>query len=93
MHEDETNQEKEFKSILNRLLQFKEERDKLICEIDDIIDRISENRKPQVENKAELTSIKEEPPVVIPILQQRVREIDLANERLRAISNRLNELV
>ena len=95
MNEEQANQEKEFRSILNALLVYGESRDKLISEIDEIIDRIAENRKPSA------TLIQKEAPdmaktpaqVVIPTLRQRVREMDLANERLKAISNRLNELV
>ena len=89
---EEANQEKDFGLILSQLHEYSDSRDKLICEIDDIIDRISENRSPQVENKSELTDVKESPLVIIPTLRQRVREMDLANERLKAISNRLNKL-
>jgi DNA repair ATPase RecN len=93
MNKEQPSQEKEFRTILDRLHQFGDERNKLISEIDNIIDRISENRKPQVEPKSELTEISKSPEVVIPILRQKLREIDLDNERLKAISNRLNELV
>jgi len=90
---EEVSQEKDFRLILSQLHECGAVRDKIICEIDDIIDRISENRKSNIENKSELTSVKESPLVVIPTLRQRVRDMDLSNEKLRAISNRLNELI
>jgi hypothetical protein len=84
-------QEKDFRSILNSFLQLGETRDKLICEIDDIIDRIDQNRTPQVESKSDLPETPKNS-VVVPTLRQRVREMDSANERLKSISNRLNKL-
>jgi hypothetical protein len=90
MNEDQAMQEKDFRSILNSFQQFGEQRDKLICEIDDIIDRIDQNRTPQVQPKSDLEN--NPTVVVIPKLRQTVREMDLANERLKAISNRLNKL-
>jgi len=68
-----------------------EQRDKLICEIDDIIDRIDQNRTPQVETRSDLAEITKNA-TVVPALRQRAREMDLANEKLKAISNRLNKL-
>jgi hypothetical protein len=86
-------QEKDFRSILNSFQQLGEQRDKLISEIDEIIDRIHQNRKPMVEPSTEDGLLaKPSVPVVVPVLRQRVREMDLANEKLKAISNRLNEL-
>lgn len=92
MNELQGSQEKDFRNILSQLHEYGESRDKLICEIDNIIDRISQNRKPQVEDNVEVTGELKSPQVVIPTLQQRIREMDLANEKLKAISNRLNEL-
>jgi hypothetical protein len=91
MHEEEAAQEKDFRSILNSFLEYGETRDKLICEIDDIIDRIDQNRSPQVETKSDLAETPKNS-VVVPTLRQRAREMDLANEKLKAISNRLNKL-
>ena len=93
MHEEEPLQEKDFRTILNSFKQFGESRDKLISDIDDIIDRISQNRDPICEpSNRESNPLTGANPVVIPTLQQRAREMDLANEKLKAISNRLNKL-
>jgi hypothetical protein len=91
MNEDQAMQEKDFRSLLNSFRQLGESRDKLITEIDEIIDRIHQNREPMVQPKEDaIDSPKDN--VVIPTLRQRAREMDLANERLKAISNRLNKL-
>jgi hypothetical protein len=93
MNEEKSLQEKDFRSILNSLQQLGESRDKLSSAIDGIIDRIAENREPICEpSNRESSALTGSNPVVIPTLQQRVREIDLVNERLKAISNRLNKL-
>jgi hypothetical protein len=90
---DEPMQEKDFRSILNSFRQLGETRNKIISEIDDIIDRISQNRAPMCEpSNREATALTGSVPVVIPTLQQFVREMDLSNEKLMAISNRLNKL-
>ena len=86
-------QEKDFRSILNSFQQLGEQRDKLISEIDSIIDRIHENREPLCEPYANKDLVGSTPAAtVIPTLRARAREMDLANEKLKAISNRLNKL-
>ena len=93
MHENQPDQEKVFNSIMQDIIRFEESRDKLIFEIDSIIDRIIQNRPlqptsaPMVQDKVAGVS-----PFATD-LRQRVRNMDLANEKLKAISNRLNELV
>lgn len=94
MDEETPSQEKDFRSILKSFQQFGESQDKLINEIDDIIDRIAQNRAPTCEpSNRENSPLTGTNPVVIPTLQQRLREMDLANEKLKAISDRLNKLV
>jgi len=95
MHENQPDQEKEFNSILNRLQNLEDERDKLLSEIDDILDRLYQNRKPMVQPEPDSQMLATTPPAsgVIPTLRTRIKEMDFANERLKAISNRLNELV
>jgi len=93
MNEDSPMAEKDFRSILNSFRQFGENRDKLISEIDDILDRIVQNRVPMVEpSSRDANPLTNSNPVVIPTLQQFAREMDLSNEKLMAISNRLNKL-
>ncbi len=90
---EEVMQEKEFRSILNSFRQLGESRNKLIDEIDEIIDRIAQNREPTCEpSNRESTNPTNGTPVVIPTLQQFAREMDLSNEKLKNISNRLNKL-
>ena len=94
MNEVKSLQEKELNSILNTILNLSETRDKLIYEIDDIIDRIAQNREPSCEPaKTGAKDLVNNPPVFISVLRDRVTEMDLANEKLRAISNRLNKLI
>ena len=85
-------QEKDFRSILNSFQQLGEQRDKLISEIDSIIDRIHENRELSVEPSSRELNASTPAATVIPTLRARAREMDLANEKLKAISNRLNKL-
>jgi hypothetical protein len=95
MNADQPMTEKEFNSILNRLQNLEDERDKLIDEIDNILDRLYQNRKPTVQPKPDSQMLATTPSAsgVIPTLRTRIKEMDFANERLKAISNRLNELV
>ena len=93
MHENQPDQEKVFYSIMQDIIRFEESRDKLIFEIDSIIDRIIQNRPPQ---PTSAPMVQDKVAGVSPFatdLRQRVRNMDLANEKLKAISNRLNELV
>jgi len=93
MHENQPDQEKVFNSIMQDIIRFEESRDKLIFEIDSIIDRIIQNRPPQ---PTSAPMVQDKVAGVSPFatdLKQRVRNMDLANEKLKAISNRLNELV
>ena len=93
MHENQPDQEKVFNSIMQDIIRFEESRDKLIFEIDSIIDRIIQNRPPQ---PTSAPTVQDKVAGVSPFatdLKQRVRNMDLANEKLKAISNRLNELV
>ena len=85
-------QEKDFRSILNSFQQLGEQRDKLISEIDSIIDRIHENREPLWNRANKELNGSTPAATVIPTLRTRAREMDLANEKLKAISNRLNKL-
>jgi hypothetical protein len=93
MNADQPMTEKEFRSILGRLQNYEDERIKLINEIDSILDRLCRNRKPTDELKSNLSSPTDQDDAVIPMLQLRLRVIDVDNGKLKAISNRLNELI
>ena len=95
MHENEAKQEKDFRIIMSSMLQLGEERDKLIYEIDSVIDRIKLNRLSQIsdsENPNTFARVPEDA-AVIPTLKNRCSDMDKANEKLRLIVNRLTELI
>ena len=92
MNENE-GQKKDFISIENDFIRLGEQRDKLICELDEIIDGIKQNRKPQVEVKRDSSLPTPPSDDVISRLRDRISEMDRSNEKLKLISNRLNELV
>jgi hypothetical protein len=88
------NQETDFRCILNTFLQLGDQRDKLIVELDEIIDRIKQNRRPLAgEAKRDANTGQKIPDDVISTLKERLGEMDVANERLNFICVRLNELV
>ena len=92
MHEEEPTKEKDFISLISQFGCFSETRDKMIYEIDDIIDRIKQNRRDNAQLK-EAPLVKENPPVVITQLRDLIRGVDLSNEKLGLIIRRLNDLV
>lgn len=89
MNEDQISQEKDFRNLINQMTVFSDTRDKMIAEIDDILDRLKRNRHPSVEPK-QIAS--EEQPDIVTQLRTLIIKMDLANEKLKAISNRINEL-
>jgi hypothetical protein len=91
MHEEEPSTEKDFRSLINQMTVFSETRDKEISEIDDILDRLKRNRRPSAELKQAVNPTSEEFDVVTQI-RTLIHKMDVANERLQAISNRINEL-
>ena len=91
MNEKETCQEKDLRSILNAMNELGEVRIKLICEIDDIIDRIKHNRGPSAEPRE--STVDEKSDVFIPLMNKKLGEAERDNERLRMICNRLNEFI
>jgi uncharacterized coiled-coil protein SlyX len=90
---DSPSQEKDLRGIMAQLINHRDVRDKLICEIDDIIDRIKQNRKPLCEPKESNNCATTPVEVFVNSLRERVREVDLSNEKLQLIVNRLNELI
>ena len=88
---DEPTQEKDFISLIAQFNMLSETRDKLICEIDDILDRIKQNRRGKDQPKS--ASVNQNPPVVIMQLRELIQKVDLSNENLALIIRRLNELV
>lgn len=92
MNEEQCNQEKDFISLISQFNNFSETRDKMIYEIDEILDRIKQNRRPNAEAK-DSAIVKESVPVVITQLRDLIRKVDLSNEKLGLIVRRLNELI
>ena len=95
MNETLTNQEKDFRNLIGQFINHSEIRDKMIYEIDEILDRIKRNRRPIVEAKTDTSPDRPERPDedVITQLGDIVRRMDLANEKTGAIIQRLNELI
>ena len=94
MKEDEATQEKDFRSIMSSMLQLGEERDKLIYEIDSVIDRITPNRSDVLKSEAkDGRTLVQEVDIVIPALRNRCSDMEKANEKLKLIVNRLTELI
>lgn len=91
MNAEQVNQEKDFRSLISQLTNLSETRDKMISEIDEIIDRIKQNRQPAAPAK-EMASAKD-PVDVVSQFRNVIRGMDLANERISMIIRRLNELV
>jgi hypothetical protein len=93
MNEDQPQAEKDFRSLIEQFNGHSETRDKIIREIDDILDRIKQNRRPSAELKQPSAPLVNDPPVVVLQFRELIRKVDLSNERLAAIISRLNELV
>jgi hypothetical protein len=91
--EDQVQQEKDFRSLILQFTSLSEIRDKMIYELDDILDRIKENRRPSAEAKLPSAPMVKDPPVVVIQLRDLIHGVDTSNEKIRAIINRLNELV
>jgi hypothetical protein len=94
MHEDQPSAEKDFVSLINQFSHHSEVRDQQIGTIDDILDRIKENRRPNAEAKqAPPSNLVNDPPVVIVQLRELIQKVDKSNEKLSLIIQRLNELI
>lgn len=93
MNENQIMAEPELSSLLNRIINFEETRDKQINEINEILDRIKMNRQAE---PARTPSVQEKyvgsSPFVVS-LQQSVKNMDMANEELGLIIKRLHELI
>ena len=85
-------QQKELVALLERMTQLGESRDKLIYEIDEILDRLKGDRK---ENKlsAEKCEGTHVDSSFVSMLSRHIDMIDLSNERLDNIRRRLNDLI
>lgn len=91
MNDEQVLQEKDFRNLLAQITNHSETRDKMISEIDEIIDRIKLNRRPIVQEKGSEPS--KESTDVISQIRALIHKMDSANERTRMIINRLDELV
>ena len=91
MNDEQANQEKDFRSLLGQMTNHSETRDKMISEIDEIIDRIKMNRQPSATEKG--NALTKDPVDVVGQFRNVIRGMDLANERIAMIIRRLNELV
>lgn len=95
MNENQGNQEKTLHSAMYEFNRLNEGRTMLLNEIEEIIDRIIANRQPS----AQPTEAKSNSPLVkttesfVNLLCIRIKEANWDNERLKVISNRLNELI
>ena len=92
MNANEPMQEKDFNRLIEGFTRFNETQAKMICEIELIIDRMKPDTK-----KKDISPDEPKKPMmqmdgIIYILNNRVAEIDNANERLSCIIRRLNEL-
>jgi DNA repair ATPase RecN len=93
MNEEAGNSEKDFRSLISQMAIFSDTRDKMIDEIDDILDRLKRNRRPSVSDAVKQAQGKDlEQPDVVTQIRTLIHKMDVANERLQAISNRINEL-
>lgn len=92
MNEEQPSQEKDFHSLISQMANYSEVRDKMLCEIDEIIDRFKNNRVPTAIEKDALAPDKN-PIDVVSRFRNLIRGMDLANERIAMIIRRLNELV
>jgi hypothetical protein len=91
MNDEQANQGKDFRSLLGQMTNHSETRDKMISEIDEIIDRIKMNRAPSVTEKG--NALTKDSVEVVSQFRNVVRGMDLANERIAMIIRRLSELV
>ena len=91
MNENQPQQEKDFNRLMENLNRFTESRDKIITEIENIIDRM----KPETRDGNKMCSSPDgniKINGIIYDLNKKVSDIDLSNERLATIAKRLNEL-
>jgi predicted RND superfamily exporter protein len=91
MNENQSSQEKEFSRLMDNFSRFAETRDKLITEIENIIDRVKSAGMDTLKKACDSPEAKT-PQGIIYDLHKKVAEIDLSNERLSFIVRRLNEL-
>jgi hypothetical protein len=91
MNEEQSSQEKDFRILLGQMTNHSETRDKMISEIDEIIDRIKMNRQPTALEKG--PALTKDPVDVVSQFRNVIRGMDLANERIGMIIRRLNELI
>jgi hypothetical protein len=92
MHDEVPTQVKDFESLINQMTNLSETRDKQISEIDDILDRLKRNKRPSSEPKQGVSPVSDQPDVITRI-RTLIDRMDYANEKLQAISNRINELI
>ena len=93
MNEDQPTQEKDFRGIIASMINLGETRDKFINEIDDILDRIKQNRQPREAKEPSVSSKLAGTDVFVNNMLAKILEMDIANERLQHIVIRLSELV
>jgi ferritin-like metal-binding protein YciE len=93
MHEDQPSAEKDFVSLINQFSHHSEVRDQQISEIDNILDRIKQNRRPNAEAKQAPSTLINDPPMVVIQLRELIQKVDKSNEKLSLIIQRLNELI
>ena len=84
---------KDLNLIMEDLGRFRESRSKLITAINDVLDRLKQNRKGKPPEQKDACLITPGVPVFVNDLREHLRSIDLDNEELSLILQRLNELI